>query len=100
MGFAVRVISRKRLKDFARAHADATSQLDVWYRIAKRAAWNDLTDVQQAYSDAEYVPPRYTVFNIKGGHYRLIAVINFKYQVLYVREVLTHRDYDRMKWKR
>ena len=96
----MRVISRKRLRDFVQTHADASSPLDIWYRIAKKAAWNDLTDVQQAYSDAEYVAPKYTVFNIKGGHYRLIAVINFKYQMLYIREVLTHRDYDRKMWRK
>jgi len=96
----MRVISRKRLLEFAQLHADAGPPLDLWYRIAKRAEWKDLTEVQQSYGDAEYVPPKFTVFNIKGGHYRLIAVINYRRQMMYVRHVLTHRDYDRKKWRK
>jgi mRNA interferase HigB len=40
------------------------------------------------------------VFNIKGNAYRLIAEIFYESQVLLVRDVLTHAEYDRGGWKR
>ncbi|MBA2593602.1 MAG: type II toxin-antitoxin system HigB family toxin [Gammaproteobacteria bacterium] len=38
------------------------------------------------------------VFNIGGNNYRLVAAVHFNTQKMYVRQVLTHDDYDGMKW--
>ncbi len=43
---------------------------------------------------------KYTVFNIKGNAFRLIAEINYRTGRLYIRHVLTHAAYDRGGWKR
>ena len=40
-----------------------------------------------------------TVFDIGGNKYRLIAYIRFEKQILYIKAVLTHRDYDKGAWK-
>jgi mRNA interferase HigB len=34
------------------------------------------------------------VFNIAGNHYRLVAKINYPYQIVYIRFVGTHKEYD------
>ena len=39
------------------------------------------------------------VFNIAGNKYRLIASIHFNRGKVYVRNVLTHAEYDRGGWK-
>lgn len=39
----------------------------------------------------------YYIFNIAGNHYRLIAAIHFNTQTVYIRAVLTHKEYD--LWK-
>jgi mRNA interferase HigB len=38
-------------------------------------------------------------FNIKGNDYRLITRISYTRQRVYVRDVLTHAEYDKGKWK-
>ena len=93
------VISRKKLKEAATKHAELESPLDAWFRIAKKAAWKTLADVRRTFSSADAVS-KWTVFNIKGNQYRLIAEINYLYGRLYVRHVLTHSEYDRGGWKR
>jgi len=40
------------------------------------------------------------VFNIGGNKYRLVAVIHFNAQKLFIRQVLTHAEYDRGDWKK
>ena len=40
-----------------------------------------------------------TVFNIGGNKYRLIARIRYDYQLVNVRFVLTHAEYDQGDWK-
>lgn len=46
---------------------------------------------------------RCTVFNIRGGHYRLVVQIDFVSQVVYVKKVMTHAEYDidqGRRWKK
>lgn len=39
------------------------------------------------------------VFDIGGNKLRLIAVVQYKAQRLYIKQVLDHREYDKGKWK-
>jgi mRNA interferase HigB len=92
------VISRKKLKEAAARHADLEGPLDAWFRIAKQAEWGSLADVRMTFSSADAVG-KWTVFNIKGINYRLIAEVNYVFGRVYVRHVLTHTEYDRGGWK-
>jgi len=92
------IISRKRLLEFSQKHADALRSLDDWYRIAKEASWEHLDEVRQVYSRAEAVG-NFTVFNIKGNDYRLIVSTDYSSQIIYIKYVLTHAEYDKEKWK-
>jgi mRNA interferase HigB len=94
----VHVISRKRLKEAAERHPDVESALDAWFRIAKKARWQNLADVRRTFVTADAVE-KWTVFNIRGNQYRLITEINYRFQRVYIRHVLTHAEYDREKWK-
>jgi mRNA interferase HigB len=82
----------------ARRHNDLLAPLDVWYRVAKKAAWKTLNEVRETFPSADAVG-KYTVLNIKGNSYRLIAEINYRSQRLFVRHVLAHAEYDRGAWK-
>ena len=92
------IISRKRLLEFSEVHPDAEAPLDTWYRTAKSAKWENLAQVKANYPSADLVG-KYTVFNIKGNDYRLIAEINYRSQTIFVRYILTHSEYDKGKWK-
>jgi len=93
------VISRKKLKEAATRHGDLEGPLDAWFRIAKRAWWKNLVDVRKTFSNADDVG-KWTVFNIKGNQYRLIVEMNYRSGRIYIRQVLTHAEYDRGSWKR
>lgn len=92
------VISLRRIREFFTAHRDAESSLMAWYKTAQKAVWRNLADVRQVYPSADPVG-RYTVFNIRGNNYRLIARINYRSQTLFVVAVMTHKEYDLGKWK-
>ena len=87
------IISRKRLLPFAQRYPDAFTPLDNWYRIAKAAKWLHLEQVKQSFPKAEAVG-NFTVFNIKGNHYRLVVRINYPARIVYVRFIGTHAEYD------
>lgn len=92
------VISYRRIRDFIEKHPDADASLNAWYKTAKKANWQNLAEVQQRYSHADLVG-RYVVFNVGYNKYRLIARIVFRSQTVFVIDVLTHKEYDRDKWK-
>ncbi len=37
------------------------------------------------------------IFIIKGNNYRLIVKINFHYQMIWIRFIGTHKEYDRIE---
>jgi mRNA interferase HigB len=91
-------LSLKTIRKFVKLYPDSESSLKAWFRMARKAQWRSLAEVRQTYPHADLVG-RYTVFNIRGNHYRLIAEINYRFQQILIRAVLTHEDYDRDKWK-
>jgi mRNA interferase HigB len=93
----VRVLSRKAIREFTQAHPEATEPLAHWYLVARKASWSSLADVRRDFRHADIVG-KYTVFNIGGNKFRLIATIKCKWQVVYIREILTHADYDKGVW--
>jgi mRNA interferase HigB len=42
----------------------------------------------------------FSVFNIGGNKFRLIASVDYRCQVVYVKHVLTHKMCDEGKWKK
>jgi mRNA interferase HigB len=91
------VISRKKLLEAAERHRDLAGPLDVWYRIAKKAEWRNLVDVKRVFPTAD-AAGRFTIFNIKGNAYRLVAEINYRTQKIFLRHVLTHAEYSKGNW--
>lgn len=82
--------------------------LDAWHRIAKAHSWKNLVEIQAVLPYTEAVG-EFTVFNIKGNAYRLITWVKYARELddgahkdgtIFIREVLTHADYDKGKWKR
>ena len=92
------IISRKALLEFARKHPGSYQPLDDWYRVAKKATWQSITDTKRVFPHADGVGDC-TVFNIGGNKYRLITRINYENQVVFIRYVLTHSDYDKGGWR-
>lgn len=93
------VISRKKLLEAAERHRGLGEPLDAWYRIAKKAVWQNLVDVRRVLPSADAVG-KFTVFNIKGNAYRLITEINYHTGRIFLRAVLTHAEYSKGGWKK
>jgi mRNA interferase HigB len=99
----VRVISLKPLHEFWARHGDAEKPLRLWYKTALSATWRSLEEVRRTYPHADGISGKggdtLTVFNVGGNKYRLIARVRYDYQLINVRAVLTHAEYDKGEWK-
>lgn len=92
------VITPKRLNDFAERYPDSRNALAEWYRIVKESEFDSIDDVRRVFPSADKVG-KLTVFNIGGNKFRLIAAIHYNRKKIFIRAVLTHREYDRGNWK-
>lgn len=78
------VISYRRLREYSQKHADCREALDDWYKVATKADWSNLIEVQSFFPKAEAVG-NFTVFNIKSNKYRLIVSIDYEKQLIYIK---------------
>lgn len=92
----MRVISKKILKDFWVKYPDSEQQLKAWYLEANTSYWNNPNEIKKEYPSASILKENRVVFNIKGNKYRLIVRIAFKYQMIWVRFVGTHEEYNKI----
>lgn len=90
----MRIIARKTLREFWERHPDSEHALKAWYNDAKQAAWASPNAIRQTYATASIIANNRVVFNIRGNHYRVIVAINYEYQIMYIRFVGTHHEYD------
>jgi mRNA interferase HigB len=95
----VRVISKRGLFHRSLAFRDARTALQVWLETAKAATWQSIEDIRKTFPSAD-MAGRLVIFNIKGNHYRLIVRMEFRSQRIYIKEFLTHAEYDKGAWRK
>jgi mRNA interferase HigB len=90
----MRVIALKALREFWERHPDARQPLQAWYHDAERSTWKSPADIKATYRNASIVGRNRAVFNIKGNRYRLVVAVHYRFGIVYIRFVGSHRDYD------
>lgn len=94
----MQIVSHKVIRIFCEEYPNARTVLDHWYHVAKRATWSSFSEVRQSFNTADLVAP-FVVFDIGGNKYRLVAEISFTRRVLFVRGIMTHKEYVKGAWK-
>ncbi|QIL74180.1 type II toxin-antitoxin system HigB family toxin (plasmid) [Diaphorobacter sp. HDW4B] len=90
----MRVVALPILRKFWQANPDAEQHLKAWYDEALNAQWTQPADIKAQYRSASILKNRRVVFNIKGNDYRLIVAIAYNLQIIYVKFIGTHKEYD------
>lgn len=93
----MKIISNRALRAFAADHPQAEGPLQGWRRVIEKNRFANWAELKAAFNAVDKVG-ELAVFDIGGNKYRLIAYIRFEKQLLYIKAVLTHRDYDKGTW--
>ncbi|MBH1977951.1 MAG: type II toxin-antitoxin system HigB family toxin [Comamonadaceae bacterium] len=94
----MKIISNSALRAFAADHPQAQEPLQGWRRVIEKNRFAHWAELKAAFNAVDKVG-ELAVFDIGGNKYRLIACIRFEKQIVYIKAVLTHRDYDKGAWK-
>jgi mRNA interferase HigB len=95
----MRILSFKKIKMFIERNRDSRTALEEWYFKTKKGEWENLSAIKRNFNTVDYVGNNCFVFNIKGNHYRLVAVIIFASQKVYIRFIGTHSEYEKIDCK-
>lgn len=92
----MRIIANKILREFWIKYPDCEQQLKSWYNEANTAKWKSPNEIKKEFPSMSIIENNRFVFNIKGNNYRLITKINFSYQIIWIRFIGTHKQYDKI----
>ena len=65
-------------------------------KVMKQNSFDTFDELKATFANADKVG-KLTVFNIGGNKVRLIAAIHYNTHKVYIRDVLTHQEYDLKK---
>lgn len=80
----MRIIAKPALDDFWKQH-------DV-----RKAHWSTPQDLKNQYRNVSIIENNRAVFNIKGNRYRLVVAIDYKRQLVFIKFIGTHTEYDKI----
>ena len=88
----MRIFTEKPLKEYADRHPEARTAIQDWIRKVNESTWQTFADIKRTFNSVDYVGNQHYVFNIKGNDYRLVVVVLFKPQFVYIRFIGTHAE--------
>ncbi len=95
----MRIITPSTLYHFAQKHNDADVALREWVKKVNKAQWQCFADIKATFNSVDSIGNSRFIFNIKGNNYRIVAKVLFIPQMVYIRFVGTHSDYDKIDCK-
>ena len=90
------LVGRDILKKFTDKHPDAISWIDNWVADVEGAKWKSPQDIKRRYSTVSFLPGKTVYFNVKGNSYRLEVIIAYPSEVVMVKWIGTHAEYDKV----
>jgi mRNA interferase HigB len=94
----VRIISKRKLREFWSVHDRTKEPLSAWHRLVEQVTWSGPADVRNTYRSADPVGDEFVVFDI--CNYRLIVRVDYTRSIVYIWDILTHVEYDRLDLKK
>ena len=92
----MRIISRRSLREFwgQPGKQGAESPLRAWYDEVRQARWRSPADVKAVYRSASIIGDGRVVFNVGGNRYRVVVAVKYSAQIVFIRFVGSHAEYD------
>lgn len=95
----MRIITKRTLKEFWEENRDCEQALLSWYKIAKLTKWKNVSEVKAQFGTCKILGKDRIIFKIKGNKYRLIVKVTFLNQIMWIRFLGTHEEYDKINAK-
>ena len=88
------IITKGAIYAFTAKHKTASIPLNEWHEKTKKVQWSRFSDVKLTFNSVDAIGNDRYVFDIGGNNFRLIAMIHFDIRTVFIRAILTHKEYD------
>ena len=95
----MKVISLKIIRDYIKKQSSAKQSLLSWYYEALDAKWKTPQDIKNQYNSASFLENNIVIFNIKGNKYRLVTKIAYNTQIVFIKWIGIHSEYNKINFK-
>lgn len=92
------LITPKRIREAKEKHKNLISALDAWLKLIEKNQFKSFTELKRTFNSVDKVDNFY-IFNVGGNKLRIITTIHFNWGKVFIRYILTHKEYDKNKWK-
>lgn len=92
------IVTRKRLTEFVRKHAETAGPLSVWYKAVKHKRYTKQAEVRRDFPSVDFIGDYRAVFNI-AKQYRSVCDMRFELGRVFIRHIVTHEEYERLMKK-
>lgn len=92
------VVTQKRRWEAQEQYPEAATALEGWYRLIKANQFENFAQLKALFNSVDKVGDQY-VFDMGGNKLRLMAQILLDRKKVFIRKLLTHKEYDRNQWR-
>lgn len=86
-----------KINSFKEKHPQSRANLNAWVAEMKEGDFKNPHDIKAMYPSTDFLGNGNAIFNISGNNFRLWVQIMYKFSLVYIRKVGTHKEYE--KWK-
>jgi mRNA interferase HigB len=90
------IIKQRTLRDYIIKYPEAKLAIAEWALKTEESDWAHFIEIKSVFNSVDFVGDNRYVFNIKGNHYRMVAMIFFSVRTVYIRWFGTHAEYDKI----
>jgi len=91
-----RIFAKSTVVQYWQLHPETEQYLKIWFQTILKNDFKSPAEIKVAFGTASILKNGRIVFNIKGNSHRLVAHFNFSKQLVYIRFIGTHSEYDRI----
>jgi mRNA interferase HigB len=91
----MRVIAWAALREFADKRRDALAPAKAWLKLIERGTFAKPQDLKDLFGKrVDFLKNGVAIFDVGANKYRISANVRYDKQILFIRRVMTHAEYD------
>jgi mRNA interferase HigB len=92
------VISKRPFNEASKNYPNQRQALEDLYRVLRKSDFNSPDAMRQLFPSLDNFKykDKWWILDVGGNHLRIIVFIQFVHQRMYVKQILTHAEYDKL----